>query len=124
MSCPKCGGSGLLPFEKNGRVIPNAWLDCLECKRIESEHYRESTPDDFDFPCSDSFREFFSERVDNPRHEEAATFEREEQAPTPEKTPGASQYRLDQLQGNLISLRDILKQHVNETKPRREKGQY
>ena len=54
--------------------------------------------------------------------EEALTFEREGQASTPKSalipTPTEQAYfaRLDQLSGNLISLRDALKQHVNESR--------
>jgi len=57
MTCNKCDGSGLIPFEKNGRIIPNAWIDC-GCKKPGVEHYRDIRPEDFDFPMSDTFRGF------------------------------------------------------------------
>ena len=37
------------------------------------------------------------------------------------KESSPSQQDIDQLKGNLISLRDALKQHVNETKPANKK---
>jgi ssDNA-binding Zn-finger/Zn-ribbon topoisomerase 1 len=62
--CPvnKCDGSGLIPFVKNGKVIPDARIYC-ECHPIyglnpEPEHYRAFEPEDFDFPMSDTFRGF------------------------------------------------------------------
>lgn len=62
MDCPyqKCDGSGLIPFIKNGKIIPNAWRHC-DCHPIyglnpEPEYYRERQPDDYDFPMSSTFR--------------------------------------------------------------------
>jgi len=55
--CEACNHTGLIPFEKNGKIIPNAWIDC-ECKQPEVEHYRDIRPDDFDFPMSKSSRGF------------------------------------------------------------------
>ena len=57
-TCPykQCDGSGLIPFQKNGRIIPNAFIDC-DCSLDNSsippltlEEY------DFDYPMSESFR--------------------------------------------------------------------
>jgi len=60
--CPTCKGKGLLPFIKNGRVIPNAWIDCPACYQERTrEHYIPVTPSDFDFPCSNTFRGFYHE---------------------------------------------------------------
>jgi hypothetical protein len=57
--CPfnKCDGSGLIPFMKDGKVIPNAFLHC-ECKiqADNREYYIEPKLEDLDFPMSDSFR--------------------------------------------------------------------
>ena len=55
--CEKCNHTGLLPFEKNGRVIPNTFLDC-ECKKQEVERYQSIGPEDYDFPLSDTYRGF------------------------------------------------------------------
>ncbi len=50
--CPKCGGSGLIPFiGKSGKVIPGTFLYC-SCRQDESRFY-ETKPEDIDFPCSD-----------------------------------------------------------------------
>ena len=63
MTCPKCK-DGLIPFVKNGKVVPHAWLDC-ECKQ-QVEHYQPLTPDMFDFPMSDTFRGFSYEYCNQP----------------------------------------------------------
>ena len=56
----QCDGSGLIPFEKNSKIIPNVWLHC-DCHPVyglnpEPEHYHKVTPDDYDFPMSSDFR--------------------------------------------------------------------
>ena len=48
--CERCNHTGLLPFVKKGRVIPNAFLDC-SCHE-EVDHYTPVRPEDFDFPMS------------------------------------------------------------------------
>ena len=55
--CEKCNHTGLLPFKKNGKLIPYVYLDC-EC-RIEEEHYHSILLEDFDFPCSEDWRNFY-----------------------------------------------------------------
>ena len=52
--CSICKGRGLLPFIKNGKVIPNAYLIC-SCKE-ETDHYQPVKIEDFDYPMSDAFR--------------------------------------------------------------------
>lgn len=54
--CPKCKGKGLLPFKKNGKVVPHAflWCDCYE----EENTTHAPSPEDFDFPMSATFRSF------------------------------------------------------------------
>lgn len=55
--CERCHHTGLLPHP----TIPHAWLDC-ECKQnLSREHYHPFEPEDFDFPCSDTFRGFVYE---------------------------------------------------------------
>jgi hypothetical protein len=54
-TCSICGGSGLVPFTKDGKVIANAYLNCA-CKPEPVEHYEPLKPEDFDYPCSASFR--------------------------------------------------------------------
>lgn len=53
--CDKCDGSGLIPFVKDGRVIANAFQDC-DCYETPPEHYQALSPEDWDFPLSDTFR--------------------------------------------------------------------
>ena len=55
MSCTICGDTALIPFVKEGRVIPNTFQDC-SCKVSEVEHYRPIQAEDFDFPCSETFK--------------------------------------------------------------------
>ena len=57
--CEKCNHIGLLPFVKDGKIIPNAFIDC-ECKLNIPEHLDPARiqPEDFDFPMSDTFRGF------------------------------------------------------------------
>lgn len=81
-NCPICNGSGLLPFKKGGKVIPNTLLDC-SCKH-EVEHYSHDV--EFDFPCSDTFRGFsyeISGRPDPYRDSSPQTPERRPYIPRP-----------------------------------------
>jgi len=58
--CEKCQNTGLLPFVKNGRLIPHTFIDC-PCKDTDAtrEHYADVTPADFDFSVSDTFRGYY-----------------------------------------------------------------
>lgn len=58
MNCPKCKGTGYMPYLKNGKVIPGIRVYC-ECHQDEPEHYHPVSVDDFDFPCSDTFRGYY-----------------------------------------------------------------
>ena len=55
----KCDGSGLLPFTKNGKLVPHVRLHC-ECHPQHPDNARDRylAPElaDFDFPMSDTFR--------------------------------------------------------------------
>ena len=48
--CGKCNHTGLIPFIKNGKIIPNTFLFC-ECHE-EHEYHSSSKPSNFDFPMS------------------------------------------------------------------------
>ena len=50
----------MLPFIKNGRVIPNTFIYC-ECHEDEPEYYHPLLPEDFDFPMSYDFRCYVAE---------------------------------------------------------------
>ena len=53
--CNICKGTGLIPFVKGGRVIPNASVFC-ECYE-EHDHYHPVKPEDYDFSMSyDNYR--------------------------------------------------------------------
>jgi len=49
--CIKCKGTGLLPFEKNGKVIAGVSIYC-ECYQEDPDHYRPVIPSDYDYPIS------------------------------------------------------------------------
>ncbi len=42
MTCPKCKGTGKLPFEKDGKTIPHALVYC-DCHQEEGKYNTEST---------------------------------------------------------------------------------
>ncbi len=56
--CEKCKGEQRLPLiNKEGKVIPYAWVYC-ECYKQEHEYYGALKPGDFDFPMSNSVYRF------------------------------------------------------------------
>ncbi len=50
-NCSICNDTGLLPFIKNGKTIPNAFVYC-ECHDDDPPPHREVRPGDIDFPVS------------------------------------------------------------------------
>ncbi len=54
--CELCNGTGLLPFEKKGRVIPNAFINC-ECKPPDDSLLPNTSvhPQDIDYQVSRAF---------------------------------------------------------------------
>jgi len=70
--CPygRCDGTGLVPLTKDGKVIPFAWVHC-DCHPIyglnpEPEHYHPVSPEDYDFPLSDTYRAWTYEHCNVP----------------------------------------------------------
>jgi len=59
--CAICNGTGLVPSKVlgkfSGKPIPNCFSNCA-CREDEQEHYQQASPEDFDFPMSDTFRGF------------------------------------------------------------------
>ena len=59
IKCQKCNDTGLVPSTAlgvfSGKPIPGCLTYC-SCHEDEPEHYRRPTPEDFDFPMSDTFR--------------------------------------------------------------------
>ncbi len=121
--CAKCNNTGLLPFIKNSKTIPNVWLDC-ECRIRESEdeHYAPIEPEDFDFPCSDTFRGYYAQTHGHrdPGYyplETATVVECDRQDPWERMEHFATKdKRLDKLQGELIAMRDTLSKHIKPKK--------
>jgi len=63
--CDKCNNTGLLPFIKNGKVIPNVKLFC-ECHEDELEYYQPlSAKDLIDFPVSWGWWRHFCQYYDD-----------------------------------------------------------
>ena len=59
--CPKCAGTGLLPYIKpdgTASKYAKVYCDCHSVYGLEPEpgHYQSITPEDYDFPLSDTFR--------------------------------------------------------------------
>lgn len=53
--CKICNNTGLLPLkDKNGFIVPHAFIDC-ECKPFPSNNFSPLKPEDIDFPVSRSF---------------------------------------------------------------------
>ena len=55
-----------MPFTKNGKVIPNAFLFCDKCHEEETEGYDQAKAADFDYPMSDTFRALSFEQCGQP----------------------------------------------------------
>ena len=123
--CKECNHTGLIPFiNKQGKLIVGAFLDC-EC-RIEIQaqgynNYRDIRPDDFDYPMSDTFREFTYEHYGRPWEQRSAFIKQE--APTVAVSSASKpwdkrqQYQLDQTRGELIHIRDKLAEMTAKKKP-------
>lgn len=60
--CEKCKGEGKLPLRRksDNSIIPYAFVYC-ECHEDEPECYIPYSADMFDFPCSESWRAYFTE---------------------------------------------------------------
>ena len=78
MTCELCSGKQLIPFVKDGRVIPFAWVNCI-CKVEEPERFQEIRPEDFDYPMSETFRESTFELYGRPWEHRNEIYQPEEQ---------------------------------------------
>ncbi len=109
MKCELCQGKGLIPFKKNGLVVPYAWQDCL-CKADEPERYVSYSDDLIDFPIAWCWHRQYRKFYDAPDPGPAVPppFEREEQVSPAEKAPMLDQ-RIDRLRGDFVALTDSLK---------------
>ena len=114
MTCELCTGTQLVPFVKGGRVIKDVMLDC-ECKVVEPEHFHDTSPEDIDFPCSDTFRGYFTEQYGNSHdrmiERDINQARREPEPITIQQSQPwdkRQQYQLDQTRNELISIRHKL----------------
>jgi len=66
--CPKCDGSGLIPFyNKQGILVPHCYTFC-DCHLVyglnpEPEHYRPLKAEDIDYAVSYDWRSHFEEQI-------------------------------------------------------------
>lgn len=63
--CRICNGSGEIPFvNKGGKTIPHTFVFC-ECwgQQMDHEYLAPVKADDFDFPCSRDWRNFYEEQA-------------------------------------------------------------
>ncbi len=106
MTCQYCNDTKLVPFIKDGKTISNTFLDCI-CKVDEPEQYHEITVDNFDFPCSQSFREFTFEQYGRPweqRHEIYQPEEPPAEAPASQPWDQRQQHQIDQTRAEIKRL--------------------
>ena len=125
MTCELCNGTQLLPFVKEGRTIPHAFSDC-SCRLEEPERYHEITTNDFDFPCSQSYREFTIEQYGRPweqRHEIYQPEEAPVQAPAPQPWDQRQQNQIDLARAEVRRLTYKVAALTGE-KPKPEKAAY
>jgi len=113
-SLGKCGGLGLLPFVKNGKVIANAWIDC-DCKDT-GEYHQSLTPADFDFPCSGMFRNHYEILCGG--QQDPIEKEREESPPTEiiHRHSNMGKAEFDLLQQTVLKVTSLGKR-LDERKP-------
>ena len=133
--CKKCNSTGLLPFIKDGKVIPHVHLHC-EC-RIEADsqyHYTPLKPDDYDFPMADSFRamSYRDCGVQDPGYVppqpdledlEDRINDLEAISAQPGSVPQYYHDRTNQLQNRINRVQNALSGYLDNTK-RRIKGRY
>ncbi len=133
MTCKICNGEQLIPFKrKDGTIVPHTFLHC-ECKVEEHRPYRELRPEDFDFPLSESFREFTFEQYGQPwerRREIYQPEERPETAPTSQPWDQRQQNQIDQTRAELRHIKQKLfeitgkKLEPGKAQPQPQKSNY
>lgn len=104
--CNKCKHTGLLPFIKDGRVIPNAYTNC-ECRHEETDYYHRIRPEDIDSPVSDTYRGFAYEIAG--RDDPGATPGTRE----PEQSPSAPEPEWTQRQWEYVKQLRGMVNHLN-----------
>ena len=84
--------------------------------------YTPVKPEDIDYAISPAWNQFYQETLFGKLSTE--TKPTQPKQPIEQAQPIINQRGLERLQGDLYSLRDFVKQHVNESTPRRPRGQY
>lgn len=125
-NCPKCKGKGMLPFIKNGKPVPHAFVWC-ECYREEHVIYH-PRPEDFDFPMSDAFRGFTFEYcgLPDPGHVPTSNISEledrignlEEISAMPGRIPRQYYDQFQQIRGEVANLRNkVAEQSAKKRRP-------
>ena len=114
MACEKCKGTGLISHP----TIPFAYLDC-DCQEMIPEKFYKLNPDDFDFPCSDTFRAFYGNEQGSPLP--AADMEDridnlEAISSESGRVPRRYEGRLEQIQGQVLYLQNKLNEQTLKRK--------
>jgi len=122
MTCPfnTCDGTGLIPFMKDGKLIPNTFEYCQCHESNRPERYHQLTPDDFDFPISHDYYRGLCQEHGWP---DPGPLESEIQ-PEPVKVI----YRrrpvddeIDQLKSGFVHIQNVLNEHVDAAKKAAQK---
>lgn len=106
--CSLCGGAGKTPFKNSkGEVVPDAFefCECSPCSHpYEGDNYRETRPDDIDYPVSESHYRMLC-KYHGWQEPPPYNVERQSDPPEPARKPLAPQTgldgRLNQLQGQV-----------------------
>ncbi len=126
MACTICKGKKLLPFKrKDGSILPHAWIDC-ECKQEEPVRFRNTRPEDFDFPVSGAFREYTFGNYGRPWEKRSASIPQvQPEAKAPESQPWdkRQQYQIDQTRAELTHIKQKLLE-ITGKKPRQKPSDY
>ena len=109
--CEKCEHTGLLPFIKEGKVSPNVHIWC-DCHQAEPEYHPGETEEDFDFPCSYSWRSYYHETL---KGEGSLPLESSANEPEHPKVPALVPPQVERpLQKEFLELRVMLSHFENK----------
>jgi len=112
MACPICNGEQRIPLKReDGSIVAFAYVNCT-CKEDDPVAYYETKPEDFDFPCSGTFRGYYQEQYGHPndRMVERELAQRPTE-PQPVEVPVSQpwdkrqKYQIDQTRAELVHLK-------------------
>ncbi len=118
--CELCHDTKLTPFKrKDGAIVANTFLDCV-CKLGEMKRYTPSGLGVIDFPVSWDWHRHYSVYYGkgDPGPNAALPFERGQQVSPPAGT------NLTPIRTGLADLRNIVNQHIDVSKKKKEVGKF